>query len=297
MVKVYKSGKGKSEILKTYDRLLKNWGIDFEETDIDTRYGMTHIIKVGNKENPPLVLFQGVGDDSALMWTYNAKALAEKFHIIAVDTIGGPGKSKPNKAYGKGFDMCDWVDDILSALGLDRVHMAGVSNGAYITQTYGAKRPEKTNKLVCMAGGFVVGYKSPGLFALLKMFKVFFPEALFPSDKNNLKLINKLCGMNSNKIIENEYMISHWNALLKYFNGISMRYHKITSLSDSEIKIIRKKALFVIGDSDPISYSEKSIKNFEENEMRYIILKDTGHALNHERADEINEIVIDFLSN
>lgn len=68
--------------------------------DIDTTYGTTHVIACGNEDNPPLVLFHGVGDDSALMWNYNAKFLSEHYRIYAVDTIGGPGKSVPSVSHG-----------------------------------------------------------------------------------------------------------------------------------------------------------------------------------------------------
>ena len=67
-MKVYKSKKKQQEIVRTYDRLLEQWGVEIEELEIDTRYGMTHVVACGKKQNPPLLLFHGVGDDTALMW-------------------------------------------------------------------------------------------------------------------------------------------------------------------------------------------------------------------------------------
>ena len=72
-MKVYKSKKKQQEIVRTYDRLLEQWGVEIEELEIDTRYGMTHVVACGKKQNPPLLLFHGVGDDTALMWIYNAQ--------------------------------------------------------------------------------------------------------------------------------------------------------------------------------------------------------------------------------
>lgn len=72
-MKVYKSKKKQQEIVRTYDRLLEQWGVEIEELEIDTRYEMTHVVACGKKQNPTLLLFHGVGDDTALMWIYNAQ--------------------------------------------------------------------------------------------------------------------------------------------------------------------------------------------------------------------------------
>jgi pimeloyl-ACP methyl ester carboxylesterase len=103
-MKVFKSEKVKNKILCTYDQILEMWNVNKEEKDIITIYGTTHVIMCGNKNNPPLILFHGVGDNSAIMWIYNAAVLSRHFRLYAIDTIGGPGKSCPNKNYNKDFD-------------------------------------------------------------------------------------------------------------------------------------------------------------------------------------------------
>ena len=295
MVKKYKNEKGGREIIRTYDALLKKWDVDFKETDVKTRYGLTHVITAGNPENPPLMLFHGVGDDAAMMWVVNAKAWAKKFRLYAVDTIGGPGKSVPNGNYGKGFDQCLWLDDVLQALNLERVNMAGVSNGAYITQLYGAKRPEKTNRLVCIAGALRKGDKAPGFFQLMKSMSVFFPEAMFPTKKNMIKLLDKLCAGNSEKYLADTEAMVHWEALLKHFNKMAMGFHKILPISEEEVANLRGRTLFIIGDKDPIAYSPESENILKENGMDYVIIKNAGHTVNYEMPDKINSLVEDFL--
>ena len=295
MVKKYRNEKGGREIIRTYDILLKRWGIDFEEIDVDTRYGKTHIIKAGDIKNPPLMLFHGVGDDAALMWIKNAMALADKFRLYAVDTIGGPGKSVPNENYGKGFEQCLWIDDMLDSLELEKVNMAGVSNGAYITQLYGAKRPERINKLVCMAGILRKGDKAPGFFSIMKSMSVFFPEALFPTKKNMVKLIEKLCGGKSEDYIVDNDLMDHWGALLKYFSKTSMSFHRLMPISEDEVSKLRGKALFIIGDKDPIAYSNESESILKESGIDYIIIKNAGHTVNYEMSDKINLLIEEFI--
>lgn len=111
-MKIYRTQKAKQKILSTYDRLLDNWGVDLTQTDIPTRYGTTHVNVFGDVDAPPILLFHGVGDDSALMWIYNAAALAPHFRLYAVDTLGGPGKSVPDNRYNKEFDDGLWIERV-----------------------------------------------------------------------------------------------------------------------------------------------------------------------------------------
>ena len=60
-MKVFKNKKARDNIMNTYDKLLDMWSVDKEERDISTSYGSTHVILCGDVNNPPLVLFHGVG--------------------------------------------------------------------------------------------------------------------------------------------------------------------------------------------------------------------------------------------
>lgn len=223
-MKVYKSKEEQKKILQSYDKLLLQWGCDKSEYDIETIYGSTHVIECGDKNLPTLVLFHGVGDDSALMWIYNAAFLSKHFHIFAIDTIGGPGKSIPNENYNKDFDDILWIDQVLNGLKIEKAFFAGVSNGGYLLQYYTLKRPQRVIKGISIASAVPAG-KRKGLIPPL--FKIFLPEALFPSDKNVLKLMKKICGKNCNVFTDNPDIMFHWKSLLQGFNNMAMSFHKV----------------------------------------------------------------------
>ncbi|MBP5601657.1 MAG: hypothetical protein J6X78_02920 [Treponema sp.] len=106
-MKVYRSEKQGQIIRQTYDELLKLWGCTILERDVETTFGITHIIEAGQDGAPALVLFHGVGDDSALMWIFNAAELSKHFKLYAIDTLGGPGKSvKGHKHFEYSFCGC-----------------------------------------------------------------------------------------------------------------------------------------------------------------------------------------------
>jgi pimeloyl-ACP methyl ester carboxylesterase len=288
----YKKPMGKQLIYESYDRLLNSWGIEFEERQIETSYGQTHIITAGDSLNPSLLLFHGIADNSAMMWIYNVKELAERFYVIAVDAIGGSGKSEPNENYDKNFDSLLWIDEILNVFEIYETNIAGVSYGAYLAYYYTIKRPNKVKKVVCMAGRI----PSSQFEVLSKMMAAFLPEALFPSERNCVKLLRKLSGSNYSVFEENEELMKHWYFLLKYFNNKSMTQHKIVIVDNHELSILKDKALFLIGEFDKLTNYPKAIAKLKENKMHYKIISDTGHAINHEQAEIINQEIINFLA-
>ena len=287
-MKVYRSRKSGQVIRETYDRLLSLWECELRERDVETEYGTTHIIECGQEDNPPLVLFHGVGDDSALMWIFNAPELIRYFHIFAADTLGGPGKSVPNGNYNKDFDDIRWIDGILDALQVDRAYFAGVSHGGYLVQAYTLHRPEKVIRTVSISGTVPVGGKKNSMTAMMK---IFLPEALFPTDRNVVKLIRKMSGKHSEVFTENRDIMAHYKALLKGFNNMAMGYHKIIAFTPEEVDRIRDRVVYLVGTEDPfekLGGREILLKNH----MNAVFYDGAGHGLNHELAEEINRKII-----
>lgn len=285
----YKSEAGKDLIVQSYQNLLGQWQVPVQEVDIPSRFGVTHVVVAGAAERPPLLLFHGVGDNSALMWVYNIQALARHFYVIAIDTMGGPGKSVPNETYKKSFDAAVWIDEIMAWFKLEAVHVAGVSNGAYLASYYTITNPAKVRKMVGMAGGIKTN--------MLRMAMVFLPEALLPaSEKTTRKLLRKLCAPSTSAVFEdNPEIMTHWTYLLKYFNNRTMMYHKYRRFTKEELSILKEKAVFLIGEYDKLSYYPSAIQSLQLHQIPYMIVPDAGHGINHEQSDRVNELITDFL--
>ena len=291
-MKVYRTKKMQQEIIRTYNNLLAQWDVETEEMDINTEYGTTHIVACGKKENPPLILFHGVGDDSALMWIYNAKYLSRYFRIYAVDTIGGPGKSVPGEEYNKDFDDVLWIDGVLDKLLIEKAFFAGVSHGGYLVKYYSLYRPERVKKGISISGAISVGEKgSP----MATMMKIFLPEALLPTKRNIQKLIEKLCGENTPVFTENKDIMEHYTYLLRGFNNMAMGYHNVRPFTEEEVDLIRDKIEFLVGLEDPFEKlgGAEALRKYR---MKVTFYENAGHGLNHERADEINAKIVEILT-
>ncbi len=249
------------------------------------------MIEFGDKNKLPLLLFHGVGDNSALMWIYNAKELGKYFHVFAIDTIGGPGKSCPNENYNKDFSQIVWLDEIFVGINIPKAYLAGVSNGSYLVQHYSIMRPDRVIKAVCMAGSIsAVGDSHP----MNTMMKVFLPEALFPTSKNVRKLIHKLTGTNSAVFTENRLIMEHYTYLLKGFHNMAMSYHKIKFFNEEEIKRLHHNCVFLLGDSDPMLNLSKEESKLKKYNLEYEIYRGVGHGINHEIAELIHAKIINY---
>ncbi len=290
-MKQYRSKNAGENIIRTYNRLLDEWQIEKEELMIPTSYGQTHVITCGKEDGLPLLMFHGVGDDSALMWVYNAKALGEHFRLYAVDTIGGPGKSVMGEGYHKDFDDVTWIDEIVSYLKLDPLSLIGVSHGGYLVQLYALKRQEKIRKAICISGSMPVGREGNHMKTMMK---IFLPEALFPTKKNVRKLLAKLSGDHVEVFTENDTIMEHYQWLLKGFNNMAMGRHKIRTFSEEEIGVIRDKVIYLVGNEDPFQIlgGEKALKDCHMNTRFF---EGAGHGLNHELSEIINHMIIDII--
>ena len=89
--------------------------------------------------------------------------------------------------------------------------------------------------------------------------------------------------------------MEHYRQLLKGFNNMSMRCHKIVRFTDEQVAAIRDKTLYLAGEADPfMALGGKDA--LLQCEMNAQFFPDTGHGINHEIPDEINRIMIAYMT-
>jgi pimeloyl-ACP methyl ester carboxylesterase len=126
----------------------------------------------GDESAPPLVLLHGLAERNHV-FTRLAALLAPHLRLVAID-LPGFGSSPPLP--GGGFDLgvvCERIERVLRALGLERPAMLGHSLGGGVTVRYAAERPGALSAvaLVAPAGLIASGavrpsWRRPRLHAL-----------------------------------------------------------------------------------------------------------------------------------
>jgi len=292
MIKVFKNDAGKEQVLRSYDRILEMWATDFQEHRVQTAFGSTYCLTAGSPDKPPLVLFHGVGDNSAVMWALNIRELSKHFYCIAVDTIGGPGKSVPNESFTKKtFNQVEWINQTIDHFGRDIVNLAGVSNGAYMAYNYTAANGERVNKAVCMEGGMV----TKPFKAMLQTLMMMFPEILAPTERNLLKVIKKLSSPASDVFERYPILAEHLVLMMKNHNQQAMFAHRIQKYERDKGIAVKDKLYFLIAEHK-IHLKKDFIGVLNEGGFRYKVIPNAGHGINHEQPKIIHHEILKFMS-
>jgi 4,5:9,10-diseco-3-hydroxy-5,9,17-trioxoandrosta-1(10),2-diene-4-oate hydrolase len=115
-----------------------------------------HFHEAGDRANDTVVLLHG-GGPGASAWSNFGRtidALAERFHVLAVDQPGFGRSTKPTE-FGKQFfaASADALAELLDRLGIDRAHCVGNSLGGGTSVRLALDHPDKAGRLVLMAPG------------------------------------------------------------------------------------------------------------------------------------------------
>ncbi len=127
---IYRSSEGKARCMAVYDAALARWPVPYEQLDLPTRFGSTHVIASGPKNAPPLVLLHG-NWATAMMWSSAIADLSRDVRAYAIDQIDDVGKSSPTGIPANRSDYAEWLLDVFDQLGLRQADVVGLSYGGF----------------------------------------------------------------------------------------------------------------------------------------------------------------------
>ena len=102
-----------------------------------------YYLEAGSGE--PLLLSMGFGGDHTA-WAFQIGALSARYRVIAFDNRGVGRTDAPDHPYTTGMMARDSLG-LMDALGIDRVHVIGVSMGGMIGQEPALAHPERVRSL------------------------------------------------------------------------------------------------------------------------------------------------------
>ncbi|MFI6090740.1 alpha/beta fold hydrolase [Streptomyces sp. NPDC051218] len=100
----------------------------------------------GDESKPVLLLSNSIGTDLH-MWDGQVSVLTDHFRLLRYDARGHGASDVPQGAYSLDRLGRDVVE-LLDALGLQRVHVLGLSLGGIVAQWLGIHVPERVDRLV-----------------------------------------------------------------------------------------------------------------------------------------------------
>src|SRR5687768_6526365 len=126
MSAIYKSTAAKEAVEAAYRAILDAWPVAKEELRVPTAQGETFVVACGPKDAPPLLAFHGAQANAAT-WMFDSALWSQSFRVYAVDVPGDAGFSAPERPPLGSEAYVDWLDAVMTALGVQRAALVGVS--------------------------------------------------------------------------------------------------------------------------------------------------------------------------
>jgi pimeloyl-ACP methyl ester carboxylesterase len=283
----FKSPEGEAAFLAAYDAVMKLWPVPYEELEVPSRFGTTHVIVSGPREASPLVLIHGY-DATSTMWAPNVADFSNDYRVYALDVMGQPSKSIPAEPIRNAEDYAVWLAETLDGLHLDRVFLIGQSYGAWLALNFAMAAPGRVQKLVLLSpgGGFMPLTRQFGLRGMLMM--------LFPA-RVMVNWFMRWLGITST-VAQPVLELMHLG--LKHFRvpAETLRVMPVV-FSDDRLRAMRVPTLLLIGDHevicDPATALARARRLFPN--VQGELVPECSHDMCFSRREIVDARVLDFL--
>jgi pimeloyl-ACP methyl ester carboxylesterase len=111
-----------------------------EQWDVPTSFGTVRVYRFdGPDSGVPVLLLPG-RNASTPMWRANLPGVLESRTAYCVDLLGEAGLSVQTRPIAGAEDHAQWLDEAIAGLGLDAVHLMGVSIGGWTATNCAIRR-------------------------------------------------------------------------------------------------------------------------------------------------------------
>jgi pimeloyl-ACP methyl ester carboxylesterase len=269
------------------------WPVPYEEIEIPTRFGMTHVIISGPKGAPPLVLLHGYMVSSA-MWSPNIADFSADHRVYAIDAMGQPSKSipDPDSPIRDAADYVAWLGETLDGLSLDRISLIGMSFGGWLALNLTMTASERIQNLVLLspAGSLQPIVGQFGLRVLLM--------ALFPTRRTTDSLMGWMGFKDTPGDGATRSVLELFYLGFKHFR-LSRETMSIRPdmFSDDDLRGLRVPVLLLIGDGEVIYDPAKALARARQlvPDFQGELVPQSSHNMCSIQHGIVDARVLDFL--
>lgn len=287
----FKSEEARARYMAAYDAAVREWPVPFDELEIPTRLGLTHVIASGPPDGAPLLLLPSLAA-TATVWRPNIAGLSRYYRTCAVDVIGQPGKSVANGPIRNRQEYAGWVVDVLDGLKIARTSIVGCSFGGFLAVNQVLLTPERIARVVLIspAGTFVglswrFHYVMRIRGPLLKLARRLSGTSKAPS----------LADLDPRLVPRDR----RWSALM----AVTMAERPTVSVippavfTKAELQTIKTPMLLLIGDRerlyDPVSTLALASQRIPG--LEGAVVRNADHIAAMAQPDEVNGRILEFL--
>jgi pimeloyl-ACP methyl ester carboxylesterase len=284
MESLYKTENGKQEILKIYDEKLAELNIDYTRKLIETSFGKTNVIVAGNSSKPPIILIHGSnGCAPVALETY--ADLIDSFAVYSVDVLAQPNKSGETRLSMKDDSYGQWMNEVIDALKLKDVTMAGFSFGGLVILKTLINRESKIKEVFLSAPAYIVNGNP--IKALLKFF---IPMKRFMKTKKTKYLERFLDAAFTEK---DDFAHQYLAAVFTHF---TMDFTPVPLIKSNEASKIQTPITLIGAEKDIIFPGGKMIKRAKKifpSLKHTLLLSNSKHVQNKNDNSIIASLILD----
>ena len=234
-----------------------------------------------NHAYAPVLLIHGSTIDGPTDWSDIAPELAKHYKVLVPDCRGHGHSNNPNLSYSF-KELADDAAAFIRAMGYERAHVIGHSNGGYVALVVLMEHPEVVQTCIPQAANaFVTEYlieREPVLFD---------PERV---KREAPEWMNEMIALHG-EVNGKEY----WRDLLL----LTMR--EIISepnYKPADLAKVTRPTLVIMGADDTVNAPDKHAQYIAENipNAEMWIPEKTGHTVHKERREEWLAKVLEFLA-
>ncbi|SKB74366.1 alpha/beta hydrolase [Maribacter arcticus] len=286
MKSLYKSETGKAEILNLYNQKLKGLNINYQYQDVETSFGKTNVIIVGDASKPPILIVHGSNGCAPIaLETYSG--LEAHFQVFAVDVLAQPNKSAETRLSMKNDDYGKWLHEVIDHLKLKNVTLAGFSFGGLVILKALEFKDANIKEVFLTAPAYLVNGNP-----LKALFKVFIPMKRYIKTKKVTyveRFLNELFTEKDAFAIE---------FLSKVFLHFKMDFSPVPIIKTQAAKAIKTSITLIAAKNDLMFPGEKMIKRANKifpSLKKVILLEQSKHVQNSvDNKRIVNLIHVDF---
>lgn len=239
----FRSPEHRARFIEKYDAVMAEWPVPYEDRNLSTSFGETHVIVSGAESAPPLVLLHGASATAA-MWLHVIEELSATYRCYCVDTISDANKSVARRPIRSIPEYIDWLQQALASLGVERARVAGLSYGGWLTSLLALHAPERVSHAVLLTPAATLSPLPTRFFAKMATSTFLRSPQRFRRSMEWLSTTPDVMADPTVQIIEAGFATS------RPFRPGMMKLP--TVLSDDELQQLKMPVTVLIGDKDVI---------------------------------------------